>query len=100
MIDNKKNIELKDDDNKINIANNIINNLFNFKNKKLEDILILYNNNNDNVISVEDIYYYIYHLKQNKGAKRKYTKKFKNLKNGIKYVYLKIYSEKNAKNII
>ena len=68
-------------------------------NKTLEDILLFYNNN-DSELSLEDIYYYIYHLKRNKGANGKYSDKFKNLFKGWNMNIIKIYSEKIEKNII
>ena len=76
---------------------NDINNLFEYKNKSLEDILFIYSNNNDSAISLDDIYYYIYHLKQNNGANGKYTEKFKNLFKGKKYEYHKNLFQKKCK---
>lgn len=101
---------------------NDIDNLFDYKNKLLEDILLtlwaclkvskhpmwalsnklkgwIYNNNNS-AISLEDIHYYIYHLKQNNGTM---VNTLKNLKLYIKELIMNItktYSEKNVINII
>ena len=80
----KDDIEIKEEDFKKNKVNTI-NNLFDFNNKTFKDILLFYNNNNDSELPLEDINYYIYHLKRNKGANGKYTDKFKNLLKGMKY---------------
>ena len=89
-------MEIKEETNKLEIANNI-DNLFEFNHKSLEEILLIYSNNNDNSISLDDIYYYIYHLKQNNGAYGKYSDKFKNLYKGQKYEYHKNLFRKKCK---
>ena len=65
-------------DNEINLEqiNEILKNLTNLKNNKLEDILNIYKYHNNKDIGLDDIYYYLYYYNINNKIKGKYPKIF------------------------
>ena len=92
----KKKTELETNSNNINniiMTKNIekltedfdLNSLFNLKDKKINEILNFYKSSDNNKVGLDDIYYYLYHKKNDPNGHGKYSDKFKKINKGKSY---------------